>query len=77
MRLRSFMSLPETIISHYARLHLAKELDVKPGDLDYIGPQEGRGYILIMFTVMKPGAFLHGTTRSVRVDLCEADSHSG
>lgn len=60
---------PETVLSHCARLHLAEELGVAPDELEYVGPQEGLGYLLIMFTVDKPGDDLHRTTRSVRVDL--------
>ena len=60
---------PETVLSFCARIHLAKELGVKPDELDYIGPQEGLGYVLLMFTVDRPGDRLHRTTRSIRVDL--------
>jgi len=59
---------PETVLSFCARLHLAKELGVKPDELDYIGPQEGLGYVLLLFNVNLPGPG-NGTTRSVRVDL--------
>ena len=59
----------ETVLSFCARLHLAGELGVAPGELEYIGPQEGLGYVLLMFTVDRPGDRLHRTTRSVRVDL--------
>ena len=61
--------LLESILSHCARLHLAGELGLAPDELDYIGPQEGLGYVLLMFNVEKPGDRLHRTTRSVRVDL--------
>ena len=62
------MSLPETVLSYCARLHLAEELGVAPEQLEYIGPQEGLGHILIMFVLNKPGDRLHRSTRSVRVD---------
>lgn len=60
---------PETILSFCARMHLADELGVAPDELEYIGPQEGLGYVLLMFNVDRPGSKLHQTTRSVRVDL--------
>jgi len=60
---------PETVLSHCARLHLADELGLAPDELEYIGPQEGLGYVLLMFTVDRPGDRLHRTTRSARVDL--------
>ena len=60
---------PETVLSHCARQHLAGELNVAPDELEYIGPQEGMGYVLLMFTIDRPGDRLHRTTRSVRVDL--------
>jgi hypothetical protein len=60
---------PETVLSFCARLHLAKELGVKPDELAYIGPIEGSGYVLLMFNVDRPGSDLHRTTRSVKVEL--------
>ena len=46
---------PETVLSFCARLHLAEELGVTPSELEYIGPQEGLGYVLLMFTVGREG----------------------
>ena len=60
---------PETVLSHCARRHLAEELGVAPDELEYIGPQEGLGYFLLLFTVDCQGNRWHRTTRSVRVDL--------
>lgn len=60
---------PETVLSYCARQHLAAELGVAPDELEYIGPQEGLGYVLLMFTVDRPKSPLHRTMRSVRVDL--------
>lgn len=63
------MPQPETIISHCCRLHLAKELGVKPEELEYAGIQEGFGYRLLSFNVDRPGDRLHRTTRSVKVEI--------
>ena len=59
----------ETIISFCGRLHLCSQLNVKQDELVFIGPQEGLGYVLILFNVDRPGDRLHRSTRSVRVDL--------
>jgi hypothetical protein len=48
---------------------------VKLDELDYIGPIEGSGYVLLMFNVDRPGSDLHRTTRSVKVDRPGSDLH--
>ena len=59
-------TLPSTTIAQ-ARERLAQELGLAPDDLEYVGPQEGLGYTLVLFNVNRPGPGNH-TTRSVRVD---------
>jgi hypothetical protein len=63
------MRRPETFLSFCCRLELAHELQLEPGELDYIGEQEGLGCRLFMFTVDKPGDRLHRSTRSVRMEV--------
>ena len=62
------MILPSTTISA-ARLQLAEELGLEPGELEYGGVQKGLGYRLVLFTIRRPGHFLDKSTRSARVDL--------
>jgi hypothetical protein len=62
-------ALISTTISQ-ARLRLAKELNLEPGELRLCGNMYGPDYRLILFTVEKPGSALNRTTRSVKVN-CE------
>lgn len=60
--------LPETLLSFCGRIQLAKELALEPANLDYIGMMAGLGHLLVLFTVNRPGDYLHQTTRSVKVE---------
>ena len=61
-------TLSSTTIAQ-ARDQLAKELGLEPGELRFDGPMYGPDYKLLLFTVEKPGNWLHHSTRSVRVPL--------
>jgi hypothetical protein len=63
------MPRPETIMSFCCRMNLAKELQLEPGELRYDGKMFGPDFDLHLFTVVRFGHPLYGSTKSMRVEL--------
>ncbi len=59
---------PETILSWCCRQKLARDLDLAPSELAYIGVQEMLSCRLYCFNVMREGVGF-GSTRAIRVEL--------
>lgn len=57
----------KSIITVCCQMHLAKQLDLKDKDLEYLGFQVVNHGILIMFSVLREDHKFYGSTRSVAV----------